>query len=393
MPIVGPRLPPRILSVVASTIVAWIVCADVVSAAPATPPPDARSAAAAQFTRAPLSVAGNRIVRKGLRFRFFGVNRNSMEWGAANWSGCGGDGHFEAADFDAIRSWRANVVRLPLSQAAWLGRRCGAAAYARSVDRIVERANERGMYVILDLHWTDALGRAPCDAGCLSGQQPMPDADSVRFWKQVARRYARDPGVVFNLFNEPHEVDWACWRDGGCDVPAMTLRRAPGSPFGLWTRWGLHYRAAGMQQLYDAVRSTGARNLVVVGGADWASDLAGVGAGFALEGANIVYDVHVYTQFHNTVADWDLRFGRVAALVPVTSTEFGSADCTADVTRRLLRYFEAPAGNRRARIGWTVWSWNSPGECTQPSIIRRWDGTPLRAQGRLIQRAMRAASP
>jgi len=46
-----------------------------------------------------------------------------------------------------------------------------------------------------------------------------------------------------------------------------------------------------MQQLYDAVRSTGATNLVVVSGNNWANDVPST----LVRGTNIVYAVHAYT--------------------------------------------------------------------------------------------------
>lgn len=326
---------------------------------------------------APLSVKGKQIVRNGRLFRFRGVNRDTLEWGPSNWGGCGGDGHFTDRDFDLIRSWNVNIVRIPLSQAGWLGRRCSAGDYARWVDDAVAKANARGMYAILDLHWSDVQGRSPCDLGCLTGQQPMPDADSLVFWRSVAARYANDPGVVFGLYNEPHDVSWACWRDGGCTTTSSAF-----------TLNVVSYTAVGMQQLYDAVRATGARNLVIVGGLDWAYDLSGVVNGYALNGRDIAYDTHVYTLWHRTTADWDAHFGVVADRYPVVSTEWGSSDCSTIDSRRLLSYFDAPLGKPANRMSWTIWSWNNPGNCSQPSIIADWDGTPLPGQGEMVKQAL-----
>jgi hypothetical protein len=319
----------------------------------------------------PLTVSGNQILRAGVPWHFYGVNRDSLEWGQYNWGGCGGDGHFTAADMDAIAAWHVTAVRVPLSEADWLGRRCSASAYRGWVDQVVQALNARGMYAILDLHWTDVGGRAPCDAGCPSGQQPMPDSDSVVFWRQVATRYRSSPGVIFDLFNEPHGVSWACWHSGGCTVTAGTNA-------------SVSYAAVGMQRLLSVVRAAGAQNLVLAAGLDWAYDLSGVGQGWALSGANVAYDTHVYTQWHNTVADWDGAFGFLTASVPVVSTEFGSTDCSVSVTSPLLSYFAAHG------MSWTIWSWNAPGECSQPSVLADWSGTPLGGQGALIQQTLAA---
>lgn len=328
----------------------------------------------------PLSVEGNRLLRGGEPHAFRGVNRHSLEWGRSNWGGCGGDGHFEGVDFDRIAAWGFDVVRLPLSQANWLGRRCDPREYPLMVDATVEKASARGLYAILDLHWTDVLGEAPCDRPCKSGQQPMPDFDSLIFWRGVAARYADNPGVLFNLYNEPHSVSWECWRNGGCSVSSATLNPETGEQ--------VRYEAIGMQSLYDAVREVAPENVVVVGGLNWAYDLSGVGKGYAIEGTNVLYDTHVYTQWHHRRGDWDRHFGYIAGSHAVCSLEFGSTDGTVGVTRRLLDYFDAPAGDPRAAMSWAIWSWNAPGEVSQPTVLADWNGTPIAEQGTLIYEAL-----
>jgi endoglucanase len=361
-----------------------------------------------------LSVEGNHLVQAGRSgpFHLHGVNRDTLEWGQnptgtidwnnANWGGCGGDGHFTDKDYANIASWGANTVRIPLSQANWLGRRCDPAAYKRMVDDAVSKANARGMYVILDLHWTDVGGKAPCkdDSTCSSGQQPMPDSDSVVFWDGVAARYANDPGVLFNLHNEPYiyhkpwvynspdAASWKCWKYGGCTVYASE-QTSPKDP-ATGKPKPLAYKAVGMQKLYNTVRKRAPKNVVLIGGLDWAYDLSGVGKGYAISGTNIVYDTHVYTQWHNTTSDWDQHFGYLTKSKPVSATEFGSIDCKADVTKRLVDYFDAPMGRVENRMSWTIWSWNSPGECSQPTVLADWDGTPLADQGKLIYERLRA---
>jgi hypothetical protein len=339
-------------------------------------------APAAAADMLPLSVSGNQIMRGGQPFNLYGVNRDSLEWGVNNWYGCGGDGHFWDADFANIAAWHVNAVRFPLSQANWLGRSCSASAYAAMIDYVVHEANAHGMYAILDLHWTDVGGQAPCDASCGSGEQQMPDSDSVTFWRQVAARYANNPGVIFELFNEPHYVTWSCWLSGGCQVTANS--------YGSGDSNSTHptYTAVGMQSLYDAVRSTGASNLVMVAGLDWAYDLSGVNAGYAVSGTNIIYDTHVYTHWHNTVTDWDQHFGSVARHYPVAATEFGTTDCSTAGAQALLQYLYAPDGVAADRISWAVWSWNTPGDCSQPSVLADWSGTPIAGQGQLIHDAL-----
>ena len=52
------------------------------------------------------------------------------------------------------------------------------------------------------------------------------------------------------------------------------------------------FQAAGMQQMYYAVRKTGAANIVIASGNNWGNTVPN---GYLLTGTNIVYGVHAYT--------------------------------------------------------------------------------------------------
>jgi hypothetical protein len=126
------------------------------------------------------------------------------------------------------------------------------------------------MVALLDLHFNTI---SSCG---YAGQHVMADApNSINFWSQVAARYEANPLVAFDLYNEPHDISDLVWRYGG-NV----------------TENGTSFEAAGMQQLYSAVRGQGASNLVFVSGNDWANR---VPATAPLSGYNIVYGVHAYT--------------------------------------------------------------------------------------------------
>ena len=86
----------------------------------------------------------------------------------------------------------------------------------------------------------------------------MPDRNSLAFWKDFAAAYKNHPAVVFDLYNEPHDVSWDAWLNGG---PVTEKNRRANTE--------LSFEAVGMQALLDAVRGTGAKNLVIAGGLDW----------------------------------------------------------------------------------------------------------------------------
>jgi len=181
------------------------------------------------------------------------------------------DSHLDAANFDAMKSWGANIVRIYLGQQFWLSNECEYVNYyPRKVDQVVDWITSRGMVALLDLNWNTRNS-------CLKSKgQKMADTGSITFWHEVATRYKDNPLVAFDLYNEPHGITWSVWRDGGQIVDVDLT----------WT-------AAGMQQMYDAVRETGAQNLVFVSGNVWAN--MPPPSQYQLTGSNIVYATHWYT--------------------------------------------------------------------------------------------------
>jgi endoglucanase len=180
------------------------------------------------------------------------------------------------ATADAIASWHADAVRVPLNEDCWLGLNGqpslgSEAGYQAAMEAWVEDLNVAGLYAIVDLHWS-APGTGDAD-----GQRPMPDDHSVAFWSSVASTFVGDRAVVFDAFNEPYSpeangnsglaVSWTCWLDGGCPVPVAN-QDGPIDDNDTYT-------AVGMQALVDAIRSTGASQPIILGGLSYANDLSG----------------------------------------------------------------------------------------------------------------------
>jgi hypothetical protein len=274
---------------------------------------------------------------------FHGVDRPSLEWSPT------GD-QLSEADYQlmGVMGWKANVVRIALNQDFWLSDSPSyAGAYAMLIDQQIAWAEGAGLDVILDLHWSDKgqYGQKPA-------QQRMADAHSVAFWADVAARYQGDGRVLFELYNEPHDVPWDVWLKGGASGDGFTV--------------------AGMQQLYDTVRSTGAENLVIIGGLQFAYDLSGV-ATHRVQGHNIVWATHPYNQTGKQSSNWDAAFGALSATDPVMATEFGdSTGCGTSYDSELIAYADAH------KISWTAWAWYVA-SCKFPSIIADWSGTPTAA--------------
>jgi endoglucanase len=317
---------------------------------------------------------GSVCAADGTVHTFHGVDRPSLEWSASGVS-------LSAADFALMASWGANVVRIALNQDFWLS---GAAlynsGYAAIVDQAVTWAEAAGLDVILDLHWSDAgdLSVTATDhqAPGNSNQQTMADANSIEFWKQVADTYKGDGHLLFELYNEPHGISWDVWLNGG--------------------RAGT-FVAAGMQQLYDAVRGAGANNVVIVGGLGYAYDLSAVGAGGSfVNGYNIMYATHPYSTSGSGPSGWEGVFGHLETtdFAPVIATEFGDgrAQCTGDWDQQLITFIDHHRGS------WTAWAWYpgvtamDPQGCRFPALIVDWAGNPT-VQGVVVKAALGVYPP
>jgi hypothetical protein len=342
---------------------------------------------------APLRVEGNRLVdSSGNHVVLRGVNRPGTEYMCAQDRGIA-DGPIDQASIAAIRSWRVNAVRVPLNEHCWLGIDDGATspqyigeAYRESIAGFIDRLVAGGLYVILELKWSAPAGQ---DA---RGQGPMPNTSySAAFWGSVADRFKHDGRVIFDLFNEPvpnnNQNDatdeaarrsWECWRDGGttsCD-PTLSLGTAATTMSAS--------EAIGMQALVNAVRSTGASNVIMLGGIQWANTLWSrpTRSWLAYKPAdplgNLVAAVHVYPgNWCVTLSCYDAEIAPVAAQVPVVASEVGIGSCDGETVGwliALLSWLDA------RRSGYLAWAWSPPHSghdpCTVIKLILSYDGVP-----------------
>ena len=324
-----------------------------------------------------LHVAGTRLEDdRGRVVRLQGVNLPSLEWMDA------GDNVLKSVRA-AADTWHASLIRLPLSQDRWFGRAGtqtdGGAQYRALVDAVVQSLSGRNKYVLLDLHWSDGG-----QWGQHIGQHSLPDDNSALFWKDIAARYANNPAVLFDLYNEPRDVTWDVWQHGG-DVSERNQDARRGA--------SLSYHSPGMQGILDTVRATGAKNVVVAGGLDWAYDLSGIVNGHALTdggGHGILYATHIYPW----KKDWDTHVTPASEKYAVFVGEVG---CEPDrpnspAWQKSDPYTWAPealAYINKHQFSWTAWSFHPT---AGPSVISGWDYAPTPYWGVFVQKALASAT-
>jgi len=329
----------------------------------------------------PLSVVGKQLLdASGQRVRLRGANCASLEWSDD------GDGHIVKTFAVLVRDWHANLVRLPLGQDRWFGRAPGQAdggsGYRALVKQLVGFCAANNVYIILDLHWSDAG-----EWGRHIGQHNLPDQNSVVFWHDLAPLYKDNPAVLFDLYNEPANTDWDHWFKGGRQVETDQE-----------TKEVLTYDSVGMQALVDAIRATGANNVIVAGGINWAYQVDGILDGRELSdprGRGIVYAAHPYPHEYQgigreTIAQWTARMEAFARKLPIIVTEFGSLSSDWPFpkdwnytdekwNREMIRVLEAQHWN------WTAWDFHP---AAKPCLISGWDYAPTPEFGLWVQRAL-----
>jgi len=205
---------------------------------------------------------GHIVNGAGTTVKLHGVDRSGTEFSCLY--GSFFDGPADQAGIDAMKAWNINAVRVPLNADCWLDINgvpagYGGANYQAAITTWVSLITSNGMVAIVDLHWT-APGTYLANA-----QTPMADADHApTFWSQVAKMFAGNSSVIFDLFNEPYISDWGCWVSGGDTCAQWNGTSASGS----------NYPVAGMASMLQAVRNAGADNVVILGGLAYSSDMS-----------------------------------------------------------------------------------------------------------------------
>jgi hypothetical protein len=361
---------------------------------------DRPGSATAEPTHAALGlhVSGNHFVNsRGQTVRLIGFNNSGAEYACIE-----GWGIFDnpsgtsvpASEITAMANWTgANAVRLQLNEQCWLGiagvkPKYGGRRYQHAIEAYVTQLTDRGFAVILNLHLN-----APVSEQSLN-QEPMPDAHSITFWRQLATTFGPNHAVLFDLFNEPWPDNqshspraWRCWRDGGCKVRSQNGGRI--------------YRAVGMNRLVRAVRATGANNVILAGGVNYASAL---GRWLKYEPTDpahsLAASIHLYS-FNNctTARCYNRTPAKIARRVPLYIGEFGP-DLTVGYSASLDRHCPSKDVGHTgfdstlihwARVhgaSWTAWSWNPWGDCW--SLVRGFSGRPTRPYGERVRQALRA---
>jgi len=323
-----------------------------------------------------LGTSGNRIVnvRTGEPVLLRGINLSGLEY-------CSPDGSGSLTKVritpevitEIVEAWNANVIRVPFN-AEWALARDGydPEPYRAALSSVINMAADLGAYTILDLHWLDAHTIRGSTGGKPNFVPPLPNADAVTVWAQLAEIWSDETAVLYDLFNEPHDP----LPD---DFEPLLGVREDGSTFVLpdrrvgpeqWLPWA--------RQLIAAIRGKNSNSLIFVSGTDWGYDLQGC---LLPDIPNLVHSSHVYAF---KARSWEKAFSRLSISAPVFIGEWGGTRVDLEWGRKLAGYLE------KRGFGWTAWSWSD-----HPRLVENSPETPFKPTqfGELVRALLRSELP
>lgn len=305
-----------------------------------------------------IGVAGNHLAKAGghgKRIRLIGVNRSGSEYACASADGNGGNGYgfFQGPTSNrsirALRKWKVNALALPLNEACWLGGygnlkpQFTGAAYQAAIAGYVRRLNAHGIYVILRL---SGAGPGNNVYGAADGDSEIQLADAdhaLDFWTSVASRFAGNRGVVFHAYDEPHGISWDC-NLNGCATDADGSEGEP--TFG-------PYQAVGQQAIVDAIRSTGAKQPIVVSGIDFAGDVSRWRDFMPADPRHALIVGFNSFDYSGNLARQKPYLRKLSHDFPILVGGFGDTDCNSSYSLKLMKFFDRIGGS------YLAWTWNT----------------------------------
>ncbi len=269
------------------------------------------------------------------------------------------DGHWNKKQFEVIKSWGANLIRIPVHPVAYHQR--GVEAYLKLLDEAVSWCSELGIYVLIDWH---AIGNLQMEI-LSQDMHKTTKSETFNFWRTIAEHYKDVPTVAFyELFNEPTTYDgqygtasWEGWK---------TL----------------------MEQMIDLIYVYNKNVVPLVAGFNWAYDLTPVKDN-PIARPGIGYVTHPYPGKRAVPREdkWELDFGFVADKYPVIATELGFMPGDEDENLKddgiygpsIMKYF------KKKGISWVVWVFDPD---WIPQMIKSWNYEPT-SQGKFFSDAMK----
>lgn len=280
-----------------------------------------------------LKVCGKKLCGEdGSAVQLRGMSTHGTQWYAQ----CLTDGSLDALAQD----WGADVLRVS-TYVQEDGYETDPEKFTALAQRIVDQAIERGMYAVIDWHQLTP------------GDPNENTALAKRFFTDMAKKYADQPNVLYEIANEPNGVGWADIKSYAEEVIPVIRQHDP-----------------------DGVALVGTRAWSSFGVSDGADEREVIDD--PVDAGNIMYTFHFYAASHDD--EYLSALSRAADELPVFVTEFGMQDAAGEGGNDFAMAQKYLDLMREKNISWTNWNYSDddrsgavfkPGTCDGDE----WSGT------------------
>ncbi|MGC4897084.1 cellulase family glycosylhydrolase [Micromonospora sp. DT31] len=251
------------------------------TAPPTTAPPPTGTTPVA--INGQLRVCGVNLCNQyGRPIQLRGMSTHGLQW----FANCYTDASLDVLADD----WQSDLLRISM-YVQEQGYETNPAGFTNQVNTLVDKAEARGMYALIDFH-------------TLTPGDPMYNLDRAKtFFAAVSARNAAKKNVIYEITNEPNGVSWS------------TIRNYA-------------------EQVIPVIRANDPDAVVIVGTRGWSS--LGVSEGGnsdeivnnPVRAENVMYTFHFYAASHGD--NYRNEVQRAAARLPLFVTEFGTVTYTGD---------------------------------------------------------------
>ncbi len=292
--------------------------------------------------------ASNNYIQEWGRLKVVGKQLCSEKGEAIQLKGWSAFGNFDSncmrsgSDLDQMKTWGANVVRLPEYPNSQWGQ------FSESqIKSLIDAANSRGMYVLVDWHILKTNDCGNCgDPGNFTNEGSF-GSSATTFFKSIAS-YVKQKGyqhVLYELCNEPVKgVSWSSIKS---------------------------YAERMIDVIYQNEGSPSSTPVVVVGTPEWDQKIMEAASNqINTNKAQVLYAFHLYANEGDHKNIYNSQFLPAIKQIPVFVSEWGLSTAQPELVGSYddvdesfgKTFWNAMGGQYGQKVSWCNWSYGSKKE-------------------------------
>ncbi|MFF4710969.1 cellulase family glycosylhydrolase [Streptomyces eurythermus] len=253
---------------------------------------------------------------------------------------------YNSAALDALaKDWKSDLLRIAM-YVQEDGYETDPAGFTGRVNSLVDMAEARGMYALIDFH-------------TLTPGDPNYNLDRAKtFFASVAARNAAKKNVIYEIANEPNGVSWTAIKNYAEQVIPVIRAADP-----------------------DAVIIVGTRGWSSLGVSDGSDETEVVNN--PVNAGNIMYTFHFYAASHKD--NYRATVSRAASKLPLFVTEFGTVSATGGGTMDRSSTTAWLDLLDQLKISYANWTYSDANESSAALKPGTCDGTDYSSSGVLTE--------